>query len=486
MAGKLCQTASYIWFTKDVLGQGATSGVYRGRNKKTGEMVAVKMFNKASYMRPREVQERELDMMGRLNHENIVRLLKIEQEATTRNDVIVMELCAGGSLYNVLEKPENYYGLEESEFLHFMKDLTAGIKYLREQTIIHRDLKPGNIMRAVNEDGSYTYKLTDFGAARELLPDENFYSVYGTEEYLPPEMYERAVLRVNRQQTFDSTVDLWSIGVTMYHAATGTLPFRPYGGRNNRETMHMIISSKQSGVISGVQKRDGGEIEWSRHLPSTCQLCPCLVDDFEQVLREVLQSDKSRMMPFDLFIQVCEGVVSKRCIHVFSMSNSMSNRIYISPKQTFLEFVEIVERATDVPANEQEYFFNYSSFKGKDYPNVSMFPMTKEENPLILYGGDCSKAPLKYLYLPKVPQLNQTAQIDLTEDDHMAKAFLGLCHQFKRVTHQIYTISKLIEMSFETIRRQIEYDWLSIQEQAKLVNSRCQSVQDKCNILLQR
>jgi hypothetical protein len=43
----------------------------------------------------------------------------------------------------------------------------------------------------------------------------------------------------------------------------------------------------------------------------------------------------------------------------------------------FLEFVEIVERATDVPANEQEYFFNYSSFKGKDYPNVSMFPMTK-------------------------------------------------------------------------------------------------------------
>jgi hypothetical protein len=108
----------------------------------------------------------------------------------------------------------------------------------------------------------------------------------------------------------------------------------------------------------------------------------------------------------------------------------------------FLEFVEIVERATDVPANEQEYFFNYSSFKGKDYPNVSMFPMTKEENPLILYGGDCSKAPLKYLYLreclchgsnslcitdcitvltAKVPQLNQTAQIDLTEDDHMAK-----------------------------------------------------------------
>ena len=45
-------------------------------------------------------------------------------QATTRNDVIIMELCAGGSLYNVLEKPENYYGLEETEFLRFVKDLS--------------------------------------------------------------------------------------------------------------------------------------------------------------------------------------------------------------------------------------------------------------------------------------------------------------------------------------------------------------------------
>ena len=35
-----------------------------------------------------------------------------------------MELCAGGSLYNVLEKPENYYGLEECEYLRFVKDLS--------------------------------------------------------------------------------------------------------------------------------------------------------------------------------------------------------------------------------------------------------------------------------------------------------------------------------------------------------------------------
>lgn len=60
----------------------------------------------------------------------------------------------------------------------------AGMNHLRENGIVHRDIKPGNIMRLVGEEGQSIYKLTDFGAARELDDDEKFVSVYGTEEYL--------------------------------------------------------------------------------------------------------------------------------------------------------------------------------------------------------------------------------------------------------------------------------------------------------------
>lgn len=76
-------------------------------------------------------------------------------------------------------------------------------------------------MKFIRDDGTTVYKLTDFGAARELQEGQYFQSLYGTEEYLHPDMYERAVLRKHLNKTFGATIDLWSIGVTLYHVATG-------------------------------------------------------------------------------------------------------------------------------------------------------------------------------------------------------------------------------------------------------------------------
>ena len=99
-------SSGYVWSTTNVLGKGATGAVYQGVDKKTGEAVAVKTFNQISHMRPQDVQLREFEVLRKVKHENIVKLLAIEDELqsmdSSNGKVIVMELCTGGSLFNIL------------------------------------------------------------------------------------------------------------------------------------------------------------------------------------------------------------------------------------------------------------------------------------------------------------------------------------------------------------------------------------------------
>ena len=81
---------------------------------------------------------REFEVLQKVKHENIVKLLAIEEEQEGRGKVIVMELCTGGSLFNLLDDPENNFGLDEDEWLLVLSHLSAGMNHLRDNNLVHR------------------------------------------------------------------------------------------------------------------------------------------------------------------------------------------------------------------------------------------------------------------------------------------------------------------------------------------------------------
>ncbi|XP_024606788.1 inhibitor of nuclear factor kappa-B kinase subunit epsilon isoform X1 [Neophocaena asiaeorientalis asiaeorientalis] len=351
-------TVNYLWHTDDLLGQGATASVYKARNKKSGELVAVKVFNTASYLRPREVQVREFEVLRKLSHQNIIKFFAVEETGGSRQKVLVMEYCSSGSLLSALESPENAFGLPEDEFLVVLRCVVAGVNHLRENGIVHRDIKPGNILRLVGEEGRSIYKLTDFGAARELDDDEKFVSVYGTEEYLHPDMYERAVLRKPQQKAFGVAVDLWSIGVTLYHAATGSLPFVPFGGpRRNKEIMYRITTEKPTGAIAGTQRLENGPLEWSYTLPITCQLSMGLQSQLVPILANILEVEQAKCWGFDQFFAETSDILQRVVVHVFSLPQAVVHHVYIHAHNTIAIFLEAVYKQTNVAPQHQEYLF---------------------------------------------------------------------------------------------------------------------------------
>ncbi|XP_067685125.1 serine/threonine-protein kinase TBK1-like isoform X1 [Haliotis asinina] len=413
---------NFVWDLSRPLGQGATSMVYSGRNKRNGDAVAVKVFNASSYQRPAQVQFREYEVMKKLNHENIVKLLAVEEEQTSYQKVLVMELCPHGSLFTLLEEPDNGFGLSEEEFLLVLKHVSLGMKHLRDLDVVHRDIKPGNILRHIGEDGRSIYKLTDFGAARELHDEERFTSLYGTEEYLHPDMYERAVLRRGTGQKFFGTVDLWSLGVTIYHTATGNLPFRPYGGRRNRETMHQITTKKDYGVISGVQRCEGGPIDWSRELPQTSRLSGGLKLLITPVLAALLERNPERTMPFEKFFHESATITSKLSTDIFCPALCSSIRVFLDRSDGYSKLQEMIAEQTDIPASDQLILYDGQELTSlvDHMTPVHTYPLDiSPTHPLIVYNKSddhlCYCKPAKGSF----PNLQSTGYLDV--DASMAK-----------------------------------------------------------------
>eukprot|EP00794_Sanderia_malayensis_P005922 gene5922-6608_t len=400
----LRQSDSFIWSVSELIGQGATGNVFICRSKNTGKAYAAKVFNTIGQLRAREVRIREIELLRKLSHPNIVKLKGEETELSSKSTVLIMELCET-SLYNILELPENYYGLSEEEFQNVFEDVANGMKYLKEQKVVHRDVKPGNILRKRCIMGRALFKLTDFGAARELQKDDQrFISIYGTEEYLHPDVYEKAVMKNFSRKSFSAAVDLWSMGVTFYHTATGQLPFRPYGGRQNKETMFEIISQKGPGIISGVQKSNAGNIDYDANMPEDTRMSNALKSLLKPALQELLETNAARfelMINFDQFYNRAHDIVHRKVIDLYCVATGTWHLIYMKSNETVKYLQDLIQEQTGIAPDKQLLFHSSKEFTAEPTSQCKNI-VTTRENPLIVIGGDALAA--DQLYLRRISQ----------------------------------------------------------------------------------
>ncbi|HVR82815.1 MAG TPA: protein kinase [Planctomycetota bacterium] len=164
---------------------------------------------------------REAVVAARLSHPNIVSIHRVTEENGL--PCIVMQYVEGRTLQ---QEPPPLRGAAEA-----VREAALAVHYAHEQGVIHRDLKPANIM--VGRDGRVL--VLDFGLARlsesgRGLSEQGVLS--GTAAYMSPEQ------ALGDPRGLSRTVDIYALGATLYHLATGHPPF---GGASLAETVHRVI-----------------------------------------------------------------------------------------------------------------------------------------------------------------------------------------------------------------------------------------------------
>jgi serine/threonine protein kinase len=192
------------------IAEGNMGTIYRARQVSLNRLVAIKKLHahlsrEATF---RERFKREAEIVAKLDHPNIIHIYDygIEDESC----YIVMEYCDGPNLEELLKEK-----LLPEVALLIIREVAEALLYAHTERIVHRDIKPSNIL--INKKGSV--KLTDFGIAqmRHLPSLTHPASVVGTPYYMSPEQVEG--------KKVDPRSDLFSLGVVLYQASTGCLPF---------------------------------------------------------------------------------------------------------------------------------------------------------------------------------------------------------------------------------------------------------------------
>ena len=187
-----------------LLGCGAFAKVYHARDVRTGQSVAIKIINKKKIVGTSLMSniKREISIMRKLNHPNIVKLYEVLASKT--KIYFVLEFIKGGELFAKVAKGRFTEDLSRKYF----QQLISAVGFCHSRGIFHRDLKPENLL--LDENGNL--KVSDFGLSavkEQIQPDGLLHTLCGTPAYVAPEI-------LTKRGYDGATINVWSCGVILY------------------------------------------------------------------------------------------------------------------------------------------------------------------------------------------------------------------------------------------------------------------------------
>jgi serine/threonine-protein kinase len=221
------------YYVLSVLGHGGMSVVYKAKTINKGRIVALKTLRMQGLNDELVVKrfQREAELLSGLNHPRIVQVY--DYGTTARGQpYFVMDYLQGVNLSSIIKHDGP---LDAVRFQHIFLQVCGAVDHAHRCGVIHRDLKPGNIMLSRQRGQKDFVKVVDFGIARfeeEAQRLTRFGEVWGSPIYMSPEQCMGAPL--------DARSDIYSVGIVMYEALTG---FVPFFGKNYVDTMTKQISS---------------------------------------------------------------------------------------------------------------------------------------------------------------------------------------------------------------------------------------------------
>ncbi|EPS71918.1 calcium dependent protein kinase 2 [Genlisea aurea] len=195
------------------LGQGQFGTTFLCLEKETNQEFACKTIAKRKLTTEEDVEDvrREIQIMHHLaEHPNVVSIIGAYEDAVAVH--VVMELCAGGELFDRILQRGHYTEKKAAELARLIVSVVEAFHSLG---VMHRDLKPENFL-FVNEEEESPLKTIDFGLSVFFKPGETFRDVVGSPYYVAPEVLKKH---------YGQECDVWSAGVIIYILLCGVPPF---------------------------------------------------------------------------------------------------------------------------------------------------------------------------------------------------------------------------------------------------------------------